>query len=114
MKKKKASIKQKSSGSREKTLYRQAGELIGTIGAHIALGTTRVVDFVSDEATIAKKAIKKKFAKKSAPKKKAIKKVASKAAKKSASKTTPRKPAAKKKKPLHRPRKTAAAHAVKS
>ena len=65
MKKKSAAKKQQIAGINEKTVYRQAGELIGTIGAHIALGTGRVVNFVSDEVTIVKKAIKKKLAKKS-------------------------------------------------
>lgn len=114
MKKKNPSGKRKSSGSGEKTIYRQAGELIGTIGAHIALGTARVVDFVSDEATVVKNAIQKKLVKNSAPKKKGVKKVATKAASKTTSKTTRRKPAAKGKKPLHHSRKTAATRAVKS
>jgi hypothetical protein len=74
MKKKNSSKKVRRSASEEKTVYRQAGELIGTIGAHIAMGTTRVIDFVSDEATVVKKAIKKKLAKKAPQKKKAIKK----------------------------------------
>jgi len=91
MKKKNPSKKVRRSASEEKTVYRQAGELIGSIGAHIAMGTTRVVDFVSDEATVVKKAIKKKLAKKAPQKKKAIKKVLSKAANKPVKKTARKK-----------------------
>jgi excinuclease UvrABC helicase subunit UvrB len=75
MKKKNPSKEEHSTASDEKTVFRQTGELIGTIGAHIALGTAKVIDFVSDEATVVKKAIKKKLAKKAVQKKKAVKKV---------------------------------------
>jgi hypothetical protein len=108
MKKKNLSKKKQQPSSEVKTVYRQAGELIGSIGAHIALGTGRVVNFVSDEATGIKKAIKKKLGKRVVKKKKAIKNVLSKAANKTAKKTA-RKKSAKKggKKSVQNVRKTA-------
>jgi hypothetical protein len=80
-----------SAGSDEKTVFRQTGELIGTIGAHIALGTAKVIDFVSDEATVVKKVIKKKLAKKTVQKKKPVKKVLPTAANKPVKKTARKK-----------------------
>ena len=44
--------------SEEKSLFRQAGEVIGSIGAHIVLAKESVVDFVSAEAESAKKTVK--------------------------------------------------------
>ena len=73
----KKEIHSENSSSSGKSVFHQAGELIGTIGAQIANGTGKVVDFVSDEATIVKKAIKKKLAKKNTPKKKPVKKTPS-------------------------------------
>jgi hypothetical protein len=84
--KKKSISENENSAESDKSVFRQAGELIGTIGAQIANGTGKVVDFVSDEATIVKKAIKKKLAKKNTPKKKPVKKTPSTKTKKSSKK----------------------------
>jgi len=75
MKNKNPSKKAGKPATGSKTLSRKAGELIGTIGARIAIGTAKVVDFVSDEAMVVKKAIKKKLAKKTVRKKPVNKKL---------------------------------------
>lgn len=96
MKKKNPSKVENSPASDEKTLFRHAGELIGTIGAQIALGTAKVVDFVSDEANVMKKVIKKKLNKKAAQKKKVVNKASPKATRKPIKKTAPKKKKARK------------------
>jgi hypothetical protein len=95
MKKKSTSEDVNQSESEDKSVFRQAGELIGSIGAHIVQGKDKVMDFMSDEVTIVKKAIKKKLAKKSLPKKKAKTKVTKKIVKKTARKLAPKKTAKK-------------------
>jgi hypothetical protein len=102
MKKETHSENENSSAS-DKSVFRQAGELIGTIGAQIANGTGKVVDFVSDEANIVKKAIKKKLAKKTNQKKKPGKKLSAITTRKSAKKKTAKKGA---KKPVRKTRKS--------
>ena len=110
--KKKSISENENHAESDKSVFRQAGELIGTIGAQIANGTGKVVDFVSDEATIVKKAIKKKLAKKTIPKKKQTKKASSvpakKSVKKKATKKSVKKNAPKKtsKKPVRKARKS--------
>ena len=99
----KKEIHSENSSSSGKSVFHQAGELIGTIGAQIANGTGKVVDFVSDEATIVKKAIKKKLAKKINQKKKPGKKVSAVTAKKSAKKKATKKAS---KKPARKARKS--------
>ena len=87
MKKKSVAASVNGSGSEVKGLFRQAGELIGSIGAHIADGKDKILDFVSEEVTVVKKTIKKKLARK-----KPVKKIIKKAARK----TVPRKALVKK------------------
>jgi len=56
----------------EKTVFRKTGELIGTIGFHLAETGDKIMSSVSNEFSIVKKAIKKKLTKKkAAPVKKA-------------------------------------------
>lgn len=100
---KKGTHSENENSSSDKSVFRQAGELIGTIGAQIANSTGKVVDFVSDEATIVKKAIKKKLAKKANQKKKPGKKVPAITAKKSAKKKATKKGL---KKPVRKTRKS--------
>jgi hypothetical protein len=91
MKKKSIAASVNGTVTEEKGLFRQAGELIGSIGAHIADGKDKILDFVSEEVTLVKKTIKKKLAKKQP-----VKKVIKKAAKKLSLKKTARKPVSKK------------------
>src|ERR1700722_7664168 len=101
--KKKSLSKNENSPESDKSVFRQSGELIGTIGAQIANGTGKVVDFVSDEETIVKKAFKKKLAKKNTPKKKLAKKSSSAKTKKPAKKQSVKKAS---KKPVRKTRKS--------
>ena len=97
MKKKPAT--KKVNENENKSMFRQAGEMIGTLGAQIIQAKDSLVDFVSDEVVVAKKAtdkmankVKKVFKKK--PLKKAVKKVVKKA-KKTVKKVPLKKPAKK-------------------
>ena len=83
---KKKTVTSKVNENENKSMFRQAGEMIGTIGAHIMLAKDSIIDFVSDEAVVAKKAtdkmakkVKKAF--KKTPIKKAGKQVVKKAKK---------------------------------
>lgn len=69
MKKKSKQVKTKKSS--EKSIFRQVGEVVGSIGAHIVQAKENVAGFVSDEATMVKKTAKKiaKSIKKAPPKK---------------------------------------------
>jgi len=78
-----------------KSIFRSAGELVGTVAQEVVAGKDKLVNAVSTEVTAIKKAVKKKIAKKkfvkkkAAPKKKAArKKKAAGKAKKSARKTS--------------------------
>ena len=88
---------QKPDQSTEKSIYHKGGEWIGGIGATIVEAKDTVVDFVSEESTVIKKAAKKvakrfkKTAKKAPIRKAAVKKNASRSAKKSAAKKTTKK-----------------------
>ena len=106
MKKKSKSTDLTPSGSEDKSLIHQAGELFGSIGEHITEAKDSVAGFVSDEVKVVKKAIKKvakkiarkASAKKATPKKAArkvssksvVKKPVKKAAKKTAKKSSPK------------------------
>ena len=83
----------------DKSIFRQAGEVIGSIGAQISIAKDNVVDFVQHEVVAAKKTarkIGKKVSKatKGSTVKKAAKKVVKKV--KKATNTTPIKKAVKK------------------
>jgi hypothetical protein len=56
---KKKAVEVKTGGANEKSFFRQTGEVIGSIGAHIANATDHIVEFVASEVTHAKKALKK-------------------------------------------------------
>ena len=74
-----------------KSIFRSAGELVGTVAQEVVAGKDKLVNAVSTEVTAIKKAVKKKIAKKkkAAPKKKVTpKKKATGKAKKSARKTS--------------------------
>lgn len=78
MKKKASALKVKE--AEEKNLFRQTGEVIGSIGAHVVNATNHVVDFVADEMAHAKRAVgqiakKVKKASKKRPVKKSSKKL---------------------------------------
>jgi hypothetical protein len=60
-------IPKPTQASAEKTVFRKTGELIGTIGFHLAETGDKVMSSVSEEFSIVKKAIRKKLAKKKAP-----------------------------------------------
>jgi len=70
----------------EKGIFRQAGEIIGSIGFHIVNGKDKVVGAVSDEYNIVKRAIKKKLAKKKTTSGSKTKKVSKKASPKKTAK----------------------------
>ena len=70
----------------EKGIFRQAGEIIGSIGFHIVNGKDKVVGAVSDEFNIVKKAIKKKLAKKKTTSGSKTKKISKKASPKKTAK----------------------------
>src|SRR5664279_580635 len=78
MKKKTVSKQNHAPSAEDKSLFRQAGEIIGSIGAHIVEGKNKVVEFVSHEVTVVRKTVKKKLSKKPAAKKIAVKKNAKK------------------------------------
>jgi hypothetical protein len=97
---KKNSTKSAVNGSESdnKSAFRKAGELIGSIAAHAVIVKDNVVGFVSDEVKVAskavKKAVKKITRKKSVQKakpKRAIKKAVKKTAKKASLKKAPKK-----------------------
>src|ERR1700730_1953859 len=71
-------------------IFQQAGEVIGSIGNNIIEGKDKVLDAVSGEFQVVKKAFKKKFARKIATPAKSKKPAAKKAAKKTAPKATPK------------------------
>jgi len=96
---KKKAISKDVQEATDKSIFRQAGEMIGSIGAHIVNAKDIVVDFVSDEAVLAKNGAKKmvkqvKKATKRTPAKKTTRKPARKT--KSGAKKTPLKKSAKK------------------
>jgi hypothetical protein len=63
------STKRTSSESEGNSLLQKAGDVISNIGSQIVEGKDKVVEVVSEEYNVVKKAIKKKFAGKKAPKK---------------------------------------------
>ena len=84
----------KDSESEDKSVFRQAGDLIGNIGAHIVEAKDSVLGFVSDEVKVVKKAVKKvakKITKKSPAKKTTPKKTIKKTVKKTVKKISPKK-----------------------
>jgi len=66
-----------------KSIFRSAGELVGTVAHEIAEGKDKLVNAVTTEVAVIKKVVKKKLAKKKALKKKSTpkKKTAKKAKK---------------------------------
>jgi hypothetical protein len=78
MKKKPDPKEANSATAEEKSIFRQVGEVIGSIGAHLSIGKDKIADFVSQEVKIVKRTVKKKLAKKSLTKAKS-KKVSKKA-----------------------------------
>jgi hypothetical protein len=52
---KKKAVSTEVSVKENKSIFRQAGEMIGSIGAHIVQAKDNVVEYVSDEVGIAKK-----------------------------------------------------------
>jgi hypothetical protein len=96
---KKKAIPIDANNSEDKSIYRQAGEAIGSLGAHIVHAKDNVVNLVSEEV-VAVQEVAKKISRKvkkvtsRAPVKKAVKKVArkvKKAAKKAAAKKSVKK-----------------------
>jgi hypothetical protein len=80
---KKKAPAQKTQNAEDKSLLKQAGEVIGSVGDHIVQAKDSVVDFVADEVVVVKKTARKiarkvKKAVKKTPANKIVKKVAGK------------------------------------